>query len=509
MDVSEVKDGDSLERYFEALTDKDRRDVVLRVAFNNAARVLPIAADLFLTSDWARKRDLTPVAVFGSLSLSAVGRKMVISARAAHAAAAAAHAHAQAARAAVARAAATTAAAAASATTAAAAAAYTAHAASTRAAAARAVAGNANTYAGSMDLWNLIRRDLTEDAGVWPDGMPDVMGPSWRNARAAMESHAADWSIWILWYNRILDGRDWHPQAMWKVLLKITKEDWEKGPEHINPMFDEVLALYLEDDVDQNLEKDIDQIIEATPIGADVVYDDVQDLLVLQQTDQVDDRYLREVVDQLREAFDLIDPDKVTSNALITLRAEAEIIAQALERYSDRPVQLLKFANRVQTRLETKIKANDCPNPEEDADINDLKSILTSVQFDLIALSPEVREYHEATKPEVPEDVVPVLIEGARDIALASDPELARLLDDEREVLEDHSLDRNSIRNAGYFVAGIVMRTYRVIRKLTTGGSGLVKEVMILAGAGNLAWNNFPAFRALLEPIIRWLNLGL
>jgi predicted metal-dependent hydrolase len=73
------------------------------------------------------------------------------------------------------------------------------------------------------------------------------MQSHWEAAVAAMEGHPADWSIWIHWYNRVLQDRDWYPERMHEVLKEIADGAWEKGPAHINPMFEEVLELYLAD----------------------------------------------------------------------------------------------------------------------------------------------------------------------------------------------------------------------------------------------------------------------
>ena len=238
--LEEVRDRKSLEAYLDSLPEDERRAVALRVASNAALRVLPIAARDFLTENWARERDLTPVSVFGACSISRVASVLPtreIAATASRATAAAFAASRVAARAAATAAARTAARAAATA------------AAASRVAATADAATAAAFAATALDLWPLIRRDLVEEsAQVWPEGTPRAMADIWVEAVAAMRADNADWSFWIAWYDRALAGREWHPEAMTPILNEITEKDWNKGPGHINPMFDEVLALYRADD---------------------------------------------------------------------------------------------------------------------------------------------------------------------------------------------------------------------------------------------------------------------
>ncbi|WP_420863013.1 hypothetical protein [Algirhabdus cladophorae] len=57
-----------------------------------------------------------------------------------------------------------------------------------------------------------------------------------------------DFSFWIAWYDRLLDGKDIYAQELHDILITLTDEDWDKGPTHINPKFESVLLKYQEGD---------------------------------------------------------------------------------------------------------------------------------------------------------------------------------------------------------------------------------------------------------------------
>ncbi len=57
-----------------------------------------------------------------------------------------------------------------------------------------------------------------------------------------------NWSFWILWYERVRAGRDFHADKLAEILNPLREDDWKKGPAHINPLFDDLLALYREED---------------------------------------------------------------------------------------------------------------------------------------------------------------------------------------------------------------------------------------------------------------------
>lgn len=231
MEIAEVQDRESLERYLEALPEDERREVAVRVAFRAAARVLPIAALNFALSQAYIMRDLTAVSIFGALSIAGVAALTSTPAIA---------------------------------TSAADNASFTATAAADKpsfavaAAAASSFASadaSAAAYASYLaDIWDFARLDLTdgEHGPLWGDGaIPDALVQVWADAKTAMgKDPKADWSFWIAWYERVLAGRDFLPNDMAPILNELRKADWNKGPAHINPLFDGVLAKYRAQDIE-------------------------------------------------------------------------------------------------------------------------------------------------------------------------------------------------------------------------------------------------------------------
>ena len=104
------------------------------------------------------------------------------------------------------------------------------------------------------DIWDFARLDLTdgEHGPLWGDGaIPDALVQVWADAKTAMgKDPKADWSFWIAWYERVLAGRDFLPNDMAPILNELRKADWNKGPAHINPLFDGVLAKYRAQDIE-------------------------------------------------------------------------------------------------------------------------------------------------------------------------------------------------------------------------------------------------------------------
>ncbi len=107
----------------------------------------------------------------------------------------------------------------------------------------------------AVDLWGEVRHDLQNKSAqvLWRQDAPGSLMAAFDRLETAMAANdEVDWSFWWTWYLRILSFEELHPKALAQVLNTfLEKEDWERGPAHINPLFDDVLALYRGEDVEE------------------------------------------------------------------------------------------------------------------------------------------------------------------------------------------------------------------------------------------------------------------
>lgn len=320
VEIADVRDLESLQAYLDGLEGDGALLTARRAAFRAAARLLPLALRYFL-SEKAAGHDFAAVPVFGALATGAAASvwpaPTIDRAAANHAADAAMEAEHAAANAAVN--------ADAAAAYAAKAAAYAANAVATDAAANAAYATNAankaaaaaNALAAADAVWHAVRDDLRNSLkkanhtlpALWQDPQePEDLKSAWKRVKRQMQAdRSADWSFWILWYERVRAGRDFHADKLSEILNTLRKRNWKKGPAHINPLFDHLLAIYREEDAELEA--------ESTPLSqayfADFSFDALAKVMVMIGIDN-DTAHLRapEVVqaflDDSVEARDLL-----------------------------------------------------------------------------------------------------------------------------------------------------------------------------------------------------------
>ncbi|MFZ5962732.1 hypothetical protein ACOXXX_07245 [Thalassococcus sp. BH17M4-6] len=185
----------------------------MHIATRAAARVLPAYWKWVLTSDKARRRNLTALPILRSLLTAAVaGRASTAAVRSASAASAAAASSAAAADVAAAA----------------------DDAAYADAAYAAAYAADAAARAApAADVWQSVRGDAKglEDGRdvfaepLWPDACP--FATDWQEIKDGV---GPDWDFWVAWYDRMLDPNGQPPN--WEMLERIALIDNEvwKGP---------------------------------------------------------------------------------------------------------------------------------------------------------------------------------------------------------------------------------------------------------------------------------------
>lgn len=126
------------------------------------------------------------------------------------------------------------------------------------------------TFDSKNFVWPALQNDLLEWqqgrrvllSPLWPAGNSlDKVSDAFQVAKSALNENSANgganWDFWITWYQRILDGDSTLTGNLKSIVTGISVSDWEKGPEHINPMFDEVLALYQAEDGTPNTSLDV------------------------------------------------------------------------------------------------------------------------------------------------------------------------------------------------------------------------------------------------------------
>ncbi len=286
MEIAEVVDGRTLKAYLDGLSQSEQQQIQMRVDYCGAVRVLPIVLH-FLLFKGANVADITQTAetLFADVALAGIlqhdltlVKRMAVDVPNVPVFKLSNHAHVHGDRAASDAANAVLE--------------VNGRIRSGETGASSAVAASFSISAArriNLDIAELVRSDLKTWGPIWPFGVPDKIQKMWDGLQQAMEADYIDWSIWIHWYNRVLQDRDWHPKAIGAILEQITREDWEKGPKHVNPMFDEVLALYLAED-----------FIAANPYGFKADIDIGRQRLTLGAREPVD---MTEIIEKLRSAF--------------------------------------------------------------------------------------------------------------------------------------------------------------------------------------------------------------
>ncbi|MEY1556000.1 hypothetical protein AB3Y40_10240 [Yoonia sp. R2331] len=352
--------------------------------------------------------------------------------------------------------------------------------------------------------WRLVFDDLigsSPNQKLWPDGMPIQHLKAWNQAVKVLNAKVEDWQFLVNFYERLLAGRDVLANPIAQVLEKISDDDWRKGPEHINPKFDEVLALYRADDEQA--------VIDATPVGETVEFDGEAQVLVLRPTDQIPDDHLENIVAQIAAARRVLDGPGGLGNAYQSLSDELRLLEQAETIYRDRPVLILRIVSQVLKRLAHKFGNGECPSPGQDTNIYDFQDRLKVVQFELVALNDQVRNYHEAMRPEVVESAVPSIVEAASVVAQASNTDLAKALEEEAGRLNDSTLDSVSRSNALLRILGLIVRGGKAVRTALKVSADTLKDVVVIGGATNagLAWYFGPAYWEFVKAALKGLGL--
>ena len=119
-------------------------------------------------------------------------------------------------------------------------------------AAASATSAPAAFPGGRREVWQAVSADSKPlfkgeisatllEGPLWPAGLPNWAGKAWTELTLHLISLYPHWQVWIDWYDAILEGKPaWglpreRAEAIMGEAVLWPNEDWEKGPDHINP----------------------------------------------------------------------------------------------------------------------------------------------------------------------------------------------------------------------------------------------------------------------------------
>jgi hypothetical protein len=442
-----ITDSESLKAWLDALPQgteaeqAEARRVATIIAWRAAMRVFPVAVP-FLLSEQAHRRELTPLSLFrplliagvaGTCPTPAISRAVTAAAASANAAldATKANANANAASIITANPAAAAAGAAtyAGAVTAATAAAQAARAANATPAISRAATDDV-WRAVAIDIGFVTKGELLHRRLLWPD-RTNPLDWHWHKAAEALTEAGPEWAFWIDWYEKCLAGtpQDW--EGLLTDIALIPSEDWDKGPEHIAKLIDDLRTKYATSATPYGEEMVVtaEGLFDARPLPLD----DARPVdTVCASVEAAVARVLRRIADGAgTDLYRLIEDD------LGWLR-------EALNNHAKHPTLLHDEFGSVWRSLSARMDSGELPRG--DRLLDHLERVLDNAQIDLRRDYPEVGRAHrsrtaarlrraEGRTREMMEVMTPAVAElsvarlgaemekDARDSAESADPE--------------------------------------------------------------------------------------
>ncbi len=80
---------------------------------------------------------------------------------------------------------------------------------------------------------------------LWPESeMPSAMESDWSGLKRRWNEDDADWSFWIDWYERILNGTPMDWDLVFQIATGVTDTEWEGGQAIVGPKVAEICAAH-------------------------------------------------------------------------------------------------------------------------------------------------------------------------------------------------------------------------------------------------------------------------
>lgn len=238
------------------------------------------------------------------------------------------------------------------------------------------------------DFWRLTRRDLSEARMIaWYDAPPEVFNKKLASVADKLIIEDENWSFWLLWYERVLEGADWHASELWEVLNKVRANfNYQDTSKKVNANFDPLLAIYR-----------AENFLKTNRYGLRALLNSVDERLDIGETNALD---ISDVVDQIREAIDDFqrrsEKDKSGGNLAYScaqaLLPELQELRKKAEALQEDPQKLHRQLGRYIDLLKDTLKDKDLPHTKE---TSGLFKDLQYAQDDICVVSEDVRAAEE------------------------------------------------------------------------------------------------------------------
>lgn len=299
-------------------------------------------------------------------------------------------------------------------------------------------------------------RDLSR-ADLWIEGS-NPMQETWYTLKAALQARpsgetSVDWSFWIDWYQRTLDGTE----TRWDMLTEIALLDpkiWEGEP---NALMDQIYAIWGR------------HTRGGTPNAEEIKQDPADDLFYSDPLSTLPPDDHGDILDRLKDAVDDVRAIKPKGNYCLAtdLADELDKIEDWIARYKDRPLRLYELCIDISLRVNARM--HDGALSDKDQDLLAFLRQLERTQLDILNDDEEVaRKVRQrggkriAKLNDAEKERVRILTDQA---ASESKPEFAEELTEKAGVVLDDQANEEDRSDAGYELTSRLSRMKQIKRE--------------------------------------------
>ncbi len=132
-----------------------------------------------------------------------------------------------------------------------------------------------DTKRGSAAAYSVVNLDVKTPnkwGPLWPkETQPSEFDDAWRRLKDQWNAESIpNWSFWIEWYERILDGNpiDW--DLTFRIATEITDDEWDAGQSRVADRIEEIKQDFYGNPLDQDaLRSHLQKVVESPAVFAD------------------------------------------------------------------------------------------------------------------------------------------------------------------------------------------------------------------------------------------------